>query len=93
MITYVVHIVVDMYSIFKLVYIKTHGRVSAAKKDMRHTSVLFTGTAKSPFSTPHISITTGPISIKFIYFMPSIYTTLHTKFEENWLSSLQDIHF
>ena len=29
--------------------IKTHSRVSAAKKDVRHTSVLFTGTAKSPF--------------------------------------------
>ena len=68
--------------------IKTHGRVSAAKEVVWHTSVLFTGTAKSPFSTPHISITTGPISIKFTYFMPSIYTTLHTKFEENWLSSL-----
>ena len=63
--------------------IKTHGRVSAANKDMRHTSVLFTGTAKSPFSTPHISINTGPISIKFTYYMPSIYTTWHTKFEEN----------
>ena len=67
---------------------KTHGRVSAAKEVMWHTSVLFTGTAKSPFSTPHISITTGPISIKFTYVMPSIYTTLHTKFEENRLSSL-----
>ena len=66
----------------KPLYIKTHGRVSAAKEVMWHTSVLFTGTAKSPFSTPHISITTGPISMKFIYFMPSIYTTLHTKFEE-----------
>ena len=54
--------------------IKTHGRVSAAKKDVRHTSVLFTGTAKSPFSTPHIFITTGPISIKFTYFIPSIKT-------------------
>ena len=69
-------------------YIKTHGRVSAAKEVMWHTSVLFTGTAKSPFSTPHISITTGPISIKLTYFMPSIYTTLHTKFEEHQLSSL-----
>ena len=68
--------------------IKTHGRVSAAKEVVWHTSILFTGTAKSPFSTPHISITTGPISIKFTYFMPSIYTTLHTKFEENQLSSL-----
>ena len=54
--------------------IKTHGRVSAAKKDVGHTSVLFTKTAKSPFSTPHISITTRLISIKFTYFMPCIYT-------------------
>ena len=68
--------------------IKTHGRVSVAKEVMWHTSVLFTGTAKSPFSTPHISITTGPISIKFTYFMSSIYTTLHTKFEENRRSIL-----
>ena len=67
--------------------------MSAAKEDVRHTSVLFTGTAKSPFSTPHISITTGPISIKFTYFMPCIYTTLHTKFEENQLISLRDICF
>ena len=59
-----------------------HGRASAAKKDVRHTSVLFTGTTKSPFSTPHISLT-NLISIKFTYFMPSIYVTLHTKFEEN----------
>ena len=26
---------------------------SVAKKDMQHTNVLFTGTTKSPFSTPH----------------------------------------
>ena len=70
------------------VLFKTNGRVSATKEVMWHTSVLFTGTAKSPFSIPHISITTGPISIKFTYFMPSINTTLHTKFEENRLSSL-----
>ena len=72
-------------------YIKTHGCVSAAKEDVWHTSVLFTRTAKSPFSTPHISITTGPISIKFTYFMPSIYMTLHTKFEENQFNSLRGI--
>ena len=58
--------------------IKTHSRVSAAKEDVWHTSVLFTGTAKSPFSTPHISITTGLISIKFTHCMPCIYTTLYT---------------
>ena len=34
--------------------IKTHCCVSAAKKDVWHTSVLFTGTAKLPFSKPHI---------------------------------------
>ena len=76
--------------------IKTHSRVSVAKEDVWHTNVLFTlftGTIKSPFSTPHISITTEPISIKFNYFMPSIYMTLCIKFEENWLSSLRDIHF
>ena len=59
---------------------------------MWHKSVLFTGTAKSwsPFATPHISITTGPFSIKFTYFMP---LTLHAKFEVNRLSSLQHIRF
>ena len=71
--------------------IKTYSRVSAAKKAVWHTSVLFTATANSPFSTPHISITTGPISIKFTYFMPSIYATQHTKFERNRPSSSQDM--
>ena len=49
---------------------------------MWHTSVLFTGTTKTPFSTPCISITNGLIYIKFINFMPSIYMTLHTTFKE-----------
>ena len=71
--------------------IKTHGCVPAAKEDVWHTSVLFTGTAKSPFSTPHISITTGPISIKFTHFMPCIYMTLHTKFEENRLNGSKSL--
>ena len=52
--------------------IKTHGRVSVAKKDMWHTSVLFTGSTKSLFS--YISKTAGPISVKFMYFMPFVYT-------------------
>ena len=73
--------------------IKTHGHVSVAKKDVQHTSVLFTGTTKLSFSTPHISITTTPISIKFTYSMPSIYMTLHIKLDEKRLSSLQDICF
>ena len=46
------------------------------------TQVLFTGTTNSLFSTPRISITTGPISIKFTYFMPSIHTTIHTKLKK-----------
>ena len=66
--------------------IKTHGHVSVAKKDIWHTSVLFTGTTKSPFSTPRIFITTGPISIEFTYYIPSIYTTWRTEFEVNQLS-------
>ena len=59
---------------------------------MWHTSVLFTGTTKSAFSTPHISITAGPISTKFTYFMLSINMCLHTKLEENWFSSFRDTY-
>ena len=73
--------------------IKTHSRVSVAKKDVRHTNVFFTGTAKSPFSTPYVSITATPISIKFIYFISSIYMILHTKCEENRISSGWDMRF
>ena len=68
----------------KLSYIKTHGHVLAAKKAMWHASVLFTGTTNLLFSTPRISITTMPIYIKFTYIMPSVYATLHTKFERYW---------
>ena len=70
--------------------IKTHSSVSAAKKtkkDVWHTSVLFTGTAKLPNSAFCISKTTKPISTKFIYFMPYIYTISHIKFEGNRFSS------
>ena len=75
--------------------IKTHGRVSTAKEVMWHTSVLFTGTAK--FKTHgrvsaakevmwHTSVLfTG--TAKSPFSTPHI-TTLHTKFEENRLSSL-----
>ena len=67
--------------------IKTHSHVSVAEEDVWCTSVLFTETFKSLFSIPHISMTTMPISITFIYCMPPIYTNLHTKFEGNLLSS------
>ena len=76
------------------IIIKTHSSVSAAKKpkeDARHTSVLFTGTVKLPNSAFCISKTTKPISTKFTYFLPYIYTTLHTKIEGNSFSSSRDI--
>ena len=66
--------------------IKTHGRVSAAKKAVWRTRVLFsTGTPN--LLTPRIPISTELISIKFAYFIPSIYATLHTKCERNQPSS------
>ena len=70
---------------------KTYGRVSVAKKAVWCTSVLFIGTANSPFSTPYISIITRLISIKFTYFLHSIYATSHNKFERNGPSSLRDM--
>ena len=45
--------------------IKTYGQVSVAKKNVWVTSVLFRGSAKFPFSTPHISGTSKPICTKF----------------------------
>ena len=69
--------------------IKTHSSVSVAKKtkDMWHTSVLFTGTVKLPNSAFCISKTTKSISTKFIYFLPYIYITSHTKIEGNHFST------
>ena len=64
------------------IHIKTHGRVSVAKKAVWRTSVLCTRNGNLQFSTPHISITTGIIYIKFINFMSSIYMTLHTNLKE-----------
>ena len=55
--------------------IKTHSSVSAAKKtkkDVQHTSVLFTGTIKLPNSAFCISKTPTPISTKIIYFLSYI---------------------
>ena len=70
--------------------IKTHTSVSVAKKtkeNVWHTSVLFTGIVKLPNSAFHISKTTKLISTKFIYFLPYIYTTSHTKIEGNRFST------
>ena len=61
------------------------------KKDLQHTSVLFTGAVKLLNSAFHISKTTKPISTKFIYFLPySTYTLLHTsKLKEIALALLE----
>ena len=83
-----------MYLVIPEVTIKTHSSVSAAKKtkeDARHTSVLFTGNVKLPNSAFCISKTTIPISTKFTYFLPYIYTTSHIKIEGNSFSSSRDI--
>ena len=72
------------------IIIKTHNSVSAAKKtkeDVRHTSVLFTGTVKLPNSALCISKTTKPISTKLIYFLPYICTTSYIKIKGNCFSS------
>ena len=65
----------------------THLCVSGQERHVAHECE---GTTKLPFSTPCISITTGLISIKLIYFMPSTYMTLCTKFQGNRLSSFWD---
>jgi len=63
----------------------------AAKKVTRNTRVLFTQTEKLPISTSRSSKTTEPISTKFIYFMPSIYRTSHTKFYGDRASGSRNI--
>ena len=74
--------------------IKTHGRVSTAKKDVRLASVLFIGTTKSPFSTSHTyNYWTYFYQIYIFYVLHIHHVILHTKFEENWISSLQDMCF
>ena len=53
------------------------------KEDMRHKSVLFTGTVKLPNSAFCISITIKPISTKFIFLLPYTYTISHIKIKGN----------
>ena len=53
-------------------YQDTQSCVSSQESRVAHKCVI-TGTANSLFSTPCISITTGPISIKFTYFISSLY--------------------
>ena len=66
----------------------TRGDVSAAKKTAWRTSVLFTRTPVSTFSAYCSLKTIGPISTKFKYVLPLIYTTSQTKFERNSPRSL-----
>ena len=71
--------------------IMANGHVSVAKKNVWHSSVLFTGAAKFSFSTPHISTTTRLLCILNLYIFSFIYTTSLAKFEENPFSSSRDI--
>ena len=71
--------------------IKTHGHVSCGQEKHANTSVLFTRTKISPILAFRISKSIAPISTKFIYFMPYIYATSHTKFERNRANSSRDI--
>ena len=59
--------------------IKTRSSGSAAKKAVWHTNVLFTETAILPFSMPCISITTRPISIKFLCILYPLYMQPHIR--------------
>ena len=77
-----------------LIDVKTRRHVSVAKKmkkDMQHTSALFTGNLKLPNSAFCISKTTKPISTKFIFFLPYICTTLHIKVKGNRFSIFQNL--
>ena len=71
------------YNIHVRMYIKTRGSVSAAKKAAWSTSVLFRWTPVSTFSAYCNLKTIGPVSTKFIYVVPPIYTTSQTKFKRN----------
>ena len=71
-------------------YQDTRSCVSSQVSRVMH-KLLFTRTTNSQFSTPRISITHESISIKFIYFMSSIYANLHKKLERNQPSCSRDI--
>ena len=58
-------VLLNTMKVYSMKTIKTHGHMSVAKKAVWCTSVLFIGTANSPFSSPCISITTGLI-IRFL---------------------------
>ena len=65
--------------------IKTQGRVSATKKDMQYTSVLFTQLIKLSISTSYVYITqTYWANFHQIYkFISFIHRTSHNNFERN----------
>ena len=68
--------------------------VSCQERSTAHKSVCY---LQEPLSHRfqhliYISITARSISIKFMHFMSSIYTTWHTKFEENQLRSFWNMH-
>ena len=63
-------------------HIKTYGHVSVAKKDVWHTSVLFTETAILLLSSLVSLKLLGQFVPNFTYFMPSIYMTSYTNLKK-----------
>ena len=75
------------------VSVKTHSSVSVAKKtkeDVTHKCVIYWYHKVAKFSLLYFQ-TTKPISNKFIYFLPYIYTTSHIKIKGNHFSSSFEI--
>ena len=62
----------------QLTTIKTHGHVSAAKKDVLHAGALSTGINKEPFSTPYISTTPHWAGLHQIYKFNALHTVYMT---------------
>ena len=70
------------------VFLSRHMVVCEWPRKVCGTQVYYTETANLPFSTSLNSITSGLISIRFAYFMPTIYTTEPYKFQGHEPSSL-----
>ena len=69
-------------------YQDTRSCVSSQESRVTHKCVIYRNRWLPVFN---LSYLTRPICIKFVYFIPSIYAILHTKFEKHQLSNLCDM--
>ena len=77
---------------FKNWHQDTDGRVSAAKKDMWHMHSYLLALQSCQFQ-PLVSLKLlGQFLPNLHILCSTIYMTWHTKFQRNWISSLQDMH-